>query len=249
MELQIALDRIPLAQAIEITAVVASQADWIEVGTSLIKRYGTIAVAEIVATAGGTPVLADLKTADDAAHEFGLAYDAGASSATVLGVATGATIDAAVRVAADRSLEVVVDLLATTQDQRSALAAHLPDSVVFAAHVPKDAQTTGTSPQDLLGPWAQGRRVALAGGLRADDIAALAHVDRLRVVVGSAITRAPDPAHALAEVRAAMSGSAARLRPASTVAVRMSLPRSWQRSRPWWRRSTGDTSSVSPTPS
>ena len=210
MELQIALDRIPLARAIEITADVASGANWIEVGTSLIKRYGMSAVVEIVAAAGDTPVLADLKTADDAAHEFGLAYDAGASSATVLGVATGATIDTAVRVAAERSLEVVVDLMATSHAQRSALAAHLPAPVVLAAHVPKDTQTTGTTPQDLLGPWAQGRRIALAGGLRADDIAALAHVEGLRVIVGSAITRAPDPAKALAEVLVAISRSAVR---------------------------------------
>ena len=48
MELQIALDRIPLNQAVELTEQVHRSADWIEVGTSLIKRYGLWAVERIV---------------------------------------------------------------------------------------------------------------------------------------------------------------------------------------------------------
>ena len=40
VSLQIALDRIPLDRAAEIAAAVSGVADWIEVGTSLIKRYG-----------------------------------------------------------------------------------------------------------------------------------------------------------------------------------------------------------------
>ena len=60
MQLQIALDRMPLARATEITRAVAGEADWIEVGTSLIKQYGMEAVVQIVArsrrqTGGGRP--------------------------------------------------------------------------------------------------------------------------------------------------------------------------------------------------
>ncbi|HET6634619.1 MAG TPA: orotidine 5'-phosphate decarboxylase / HUMPS family protein, partial [Streptomyces sp.] len=91
LQIQIALDRMPLGRAVDLTGRVAPCADWIEVGTSLVKEFGMSAVRAVVDAAGGVPVLADLKTADDAAYEFTLAFDAGASSATVLGIASDAT--------------------------------------------------------------------------------------------------------------------------------------------------------------
>ncbi|MFE7332853.1 orotidine 5'-phosphate decarboxylase / HUMPS family protein [Streptomyces sp. NPDC057565] len=100
LQLQIALDRIPLERAVRIAAAVAPHTDWIEVGTSLIKQFGMESIHQVVAAAHGAPVLADLKTADDAVFEFTLAYEAGASSATVLGIADDATLDKAVQLAA-----------------------------------------------------------------------------------------------------------------------------------------------------
>lgn len=197
MELQVALDRMPLERAVDITAAVSPLADWIEVGTSLIKRYGMHAVETIVDAAAGTPVLADLKTADDARWEFAVAYDGGARSATVLGLAAAATIDTAVQVAEEHDREVMVDLMGLDQSARAALATRLPGHVVLAAHIGKDSQAHGHGPIVLLGPWARGRRVAVAGGLGVDDIPALAGVPSLRVIVGSAVTGADDPAAAV----------------------------------------------------
>lgn len=54
MELQIALDRMPAATALDIVAAVAPHVDWIEVGTSMIKRDGAAFLAA-VADAAGTP--------------------------------------------------------------------------------------------------------------------------------------------------------------------------------------------------
>lgn len=203
MELQIALDRISLAHALDVTAAVAPHADWIEVGTSLVKRYGVDGIAAVVAVAAGTPVLADTKTADDAAYEFTLAYDSGAASATVLGLAADVTLDTAVRVAEERGREVVVDLMELTPTRCAALADRLPGHVVLAAHVGKDAQASGARPLDLLGDWARGRRLALAGGLTRADLPALADLPDLRVIVGSAVTKSDDPVAAVQELRAA----------------------------------------------
>jgi 3-hexulose-6-phosphate synthase len=203
VQIQVALDRIPLEHALLITEAVRSQADWVEVGTSLIKQFGMAAVREVVAAAGRTPVLADLKTADDARFEFGLAFDAGAASATVLALADDATIDLAVEVARDRGAEVLVDLMGVDEGRRWSLARRLPPEVVLGAHVSKDAQARGGRPVDLLGDWASGRRIALAGGLTADDVPALAGRPDLRVIVGSAVTRAQDPVGALHDLRRA----------------------------------------------
>jgi 3-hexulose-6-phosphate synthase len=203
MELQIALDRISLDQAVRVTTAIRQHVDWIEVGTSLIKAYGMDGVRAVVQAASGVPVLADLKTADDARFEFTLAYDAGAASATVLGLAADVTLDTAAAVAADRGREAVVDLMGLLEPRRAELAARLPAEVVLAAHAGKDAQSTGLRPESLLGPWAHRRRLALAGGLNAADLRQLSQIADLRVIVGSAVTKSSDPLTAVLALRAA----------------------------------------------
>lgn len=208
MRLQIALDRIPAREAVSIAAAIAPYADVIEVGTSLIKASGMSIVADVVAAAAGTPVLADLKTADDATTEFTMAYDAGAWSATVLGLVSPATVATCVRLADERDREAVVDLMGLTATQRARLAERLPGSAVLAAHVPKDVQGGSTTPADLIGEWARGRRLAVAGGLAMSDLPTMAALEQdldlagLRVIVGSSVTKAGD-ARAAAEQLAA----------------------------------------------
>lgn len=203
MDIQVALDRIGLDRAVDLTTRVAAGVDWMEVGTSLIKQFGEEGLRQVVAAAGPTPVLADLKTADDVRFEFEMAFAAGASSVTVLGLAPDVSIDLAVEVTGEHDCELVVDLMGLTQDRIAALAQSLPDRVRLAPHVSKDAQATGGRVQDLLGPWAQGRRLALAGGLSAQDLPALCDQRDLRVIVGSAVTKAADPIVAVEELRLA----------------------------------------------
>lgn len=203
MEIQVALDRIPLDRALRITEQVAGLADWMEVGTSLVKQYGQDGLRHVVDAAAGTPVLADLKTVDDVAFEFELAFAAGARSVTVLGLAPQVTLDRAVEITGTAGHELVVDLMGVAPDRIPALAERLPDDVVLSPHVSKDVQTSGARVQDQLGPWSEGRRLALAGGLKAADLTALRDVPRLRVIVGSAVTQAPDALAAVTELRLA----------------------------------------------
>ena len=205
VSLQIALDRIPLERAETITAEVSGVADWIEVGTSLIKRYGMPGVARIVAAAGGTPVLADMKTADDAKTEILMAAEAGATSVTVLGLSTPATLDVAVLAAAENGIELMVDLMALNATGRARVAAAMPASAVLAAHVPKDAQRADTDAAALLGDWATGRRLALAGGLGVADVPTVARWGDVRLIVGSSVTAAADPLSAATALRSAIT--------------------------------------------
>lgn len=205
VSLQIALDRIPLERAETVTAAVSGIADWIEVGTSLIKRYGMPGVARIVAAAGGTPVLADMKTADDAKTEILMAAEAGATSVTVLGLSTPATLDVAVLAAAENEIELMVDLMALNATGRARVAAAMPASAVLAAHVPKDAQRADTDAAALLGDWATGRRLALAGGLGVADVPTVARWGDVRLIVGSSVTAAADPLSAATALRSAIT--------------------------------------------
>jgi 3-hexulose-6-phosphate synthase len=206
VQLQVALDRLPLEAAVSITRDVADATDWVEVGTSMIKRYGVTAIDQVVSAAGETPVLADLKTIDDAEFELGLAYDAGARSATVVGQAPPATIGAAVGIAADHDRELMVDLIGMTDESITALASRVPAGIVLEAHVGKDSQAAGTDASTILGAWAHGRRVAIAGGLTAGKLVALRGVANLRAIVGSAVTKSANPAHAVRELRRVAEG-------------------------------------------
>jgi 3-hexulose-6-phosphate synthase len=203
MQIQVALDRMALDDAVELTTTVAPLVDWIEFGTSMIKQYGREGLRAVVAAAGSTPVLADMKTVDDVAFELSLAYDAGAGSATVLGLAPDVTLDAAVDLAAARDRELVVDLMGLSDRQTERLADRLPQTVVLSPHVSRDSQVSGQSPVELLGSWCKGRRIALAGGLRAADLPPLRDLPGLRVVIGSAVTAADDPVAAVHELRSA----------------------------------------------
>jgi 3-hexulose-6-phosphate synthase len=207
LQLQVALDRIPLDRAEAITRQVRGDADWIEVGTSLIKRYGMDGVRRIVAAAGNTPVLADFKTADDARTEVAMAAEAGAKSITVLGLSAPGTLTMAVEAAAAFGIELMVDLMELDQAGRVRVASSVPWRTVLAAHVPKDAQTPDTDPSSLLGEWADGRRLAVAGGLGLRDVPALSRLGDTRLIIGSAISAAADPAAAAAAFRAAITAS------------------------------------------
>ncbi|MFF5235219.1 orotidine 5'-phosphate decarboxylase / HUMPS family protein [Dactylosporangium sp. NPDC000521] len=210
MRLQVALDRMSVAHAVELTRQVAAFADWIEVGTSLIKANGMTAVAEVVAAAGTTPVLADTKTADDAVTEVDMCHKAGARATSVLALAPDDTIRACVARAGDLGMETLVDLLATGAGRFDELLAQhsgRPD-LVWAAHVGKDQQRHGAANGGLawITPRSGGHRVAVAGGLDQQQVAALTqlHGD-LRVIVGSAITKAVDPAAAAAAFRSLLA--------------------------------------------
>jgi len=205
-QLQVALDRMPLARAVDLAGAVAEHADWIEVGTSLIKAHGMAAVVAVAAAAGPTPVLADTKTADDAVTEVDLCHAAGARAMSVLALAPDETVRACVARAGDLGMEVLVDLLATGPERLDALVARLPSAshVVWAAHVGKDQQERGHPHHalDRMATRAGGHRLAVAGGLSLADVAALARSSvNVRVVVGSAITRAADPATTAAAFR------------------------------------------------
>lgn len=203
MDIQVALDRITLDRAVGITGDIARRTEWVEVGTSLIKQFGEAGLRAVVAAAGDTPVLADLKTADDVEFEFRMAHGAGARGVTVLGLAPRVSVDRAVQVSADLGLELVVDLMGLDADRVAELAGSLPAEVRLAPHVSKDAQGSGQRVQDLLGSWSTGRRLALAGGLTADDLPALRALPDLRVIVGSAVTAADDPVAAVDRLREA----------------------------------------------
>ncbi len=196
MQLQVALDRLSLDEAVRLATSVQPYADVIEVGTSLIKEFGMESVRRMRQALPSTQLLADVKTNDNARYEFELCYAAGADIATVMGAMPDATIQTCVTVAREQGKQVMIDLLATSVERQQELLKYR--EAIFGVHVSKDVQEAGegsaVSIVSRLPDWAVERKVAIAGGIRLDDIPALGErLPTLTVIVGTAITGAADP--------------------------------------------------------
>ena len=124
--LQIALDFMQLHRSIVISEeAVAGGADWVEIGTPLIKSEGTEAIRTFRKKYPGKKIIADTKTMDTGGFEVEIAAKAGADIITVLGLADDSTISEAVMVARKYGAEVEIDMI------------NVPDKVKRAIEVEK----------------------------------------------------------------------------------------------------------------
>lgn len=201
MKIQLALDRMDITEAIELTKKVEDSIDWIEVGTSLIKEFGVTSIKEIKQAFPNKQIVADIKTIDNARYEFELCFEAGADVATVMGVSPLVTIDTCMEVANRYQKKVMIDLLNTSDEQKIALRKYT--DAIFCEHVSKDqqeelgSQNQGTKPSDF-----SGFQVAAAGGIKLDSIENLIEsLNPTVVIIGSAITKAENPSAAAAQFK------------------------------------------------
>ena len=204
MKIQIALDRMEIEEAIDLAKKVEDSIDWIEVGTSLIKEFGVLSVKEIKNAFPSKTVVADIKTIDNARYEFEMCFDAGADVATVMGVSPLVTIEACMEVANRYKKQVMIDLLNTSAEQKQALMKY--KEAIFCDHVSKDeqeeagSQNQGTKREPLFDDPAI--QVAAAGGISLDSIGKLREkLNPAVAIIGSAITKADNPAEAAAKFK------------------------------------------------
>jgi 3-hexulose-6-phosphate synthase/6-phospho-3-hexuloisomerase len=91
--LQVALDFIDLDRAMKCAReAAAGGAEWLEAGTPLIKSEGLAVVRALREAFPHHHIVADLKVMDAGRTELEMAAKAGANSASVLGLASDATI-------------------------------------------------------------------------------------------------------------------------------------------------------------
>jgi 3-hexulose-6-phosphate synthase len=194
MNIQLALDRMTVAEAIQMASIVKEQIDWIEVGTSLIKEFGVDSVQQIKAAFPNKVVVADIKTIDNAAYELDLCFQAGADVATVMGVAPFVTIEKSLEVASKWKKEIMIDLLNTSKGTQTQLFNY---EAIFCSHVSKDEQEhsgqQNKASQSYPDFYQAGRKVAIAGGITLESLKEMHDVNPYVVIVGSAITKANDP--------------------------------------------------------
>jgi len=98
--LQLALDMADLERAVQIAnEAVEGGADWLEVGTPLIKSEGMESVRRLKRDHLDMPLVADMKTMDVGGFETEMAAKAGADVVCILGASADGTIKEAIRAA------------------------------------------------------------------------------------------------------------------------------------------------------
>lgn len=201
MKLQLALDRMSITQAIDLAKVAEPYVDWIEVGTSLIKMYGMDSIRLIREAFPEKTIVADMKTFDNAQFEFEMCFGAGADVATVMGAAPAKSIEICARTAETYQKRYMIDLLNTPAYKIEELCTL--DTAILCLHLGKDQQEhqAGETVYDRIrihGSMLSGAgpSVAVAGGIRPDTLPKLLPHRPDVIIVGEAITRAPDPAKA-----------------------------------------------------
>lgn len=203
MKIQLALDRMEINEAIKLTKKVEASVDWIEVGTSLIKEFGMDSVREMKQAFPTKTIVADIKTIDNARYEFEMCFEAGADVATVMGVSPLVTIDACMEVAKRYNKIVMIDLLNTTEQQKMDLMKY--KDAVFCEHISKDQQEElGASNHSAVDSsfYDPEMTIAAAGGITLDSLDLLRKtLNPSIVIIGSAITKAENPAEAAAKFK------------------------------------------------
>lgn len=190
MQIQLAVDRVTLERAKEISREAYPYIDIIEVGTSLIKNYGMISVKEIKSSFPEKIILADIKTMDEGAYEFKAAFSSGADIATVMGAASLDTIGACYEAAHDSGKLMMIDLL-EVGDEKIHKLREFRDAI-FCIHLSTDSVSGSLSSliKNFKYKFPEIGKIAAAGGVNHNTILTLKESDVDIAIIGGAITRA-----------------------------------------------------------
>jgi 3-hexulose-6-phosphate synthase len=211
MKLQFAIDTLSTETALELAAQAAPSVDILELGTPLIKSAGVSAITAMKEAHPDKTVFADLKTMDAGELEADMAFAAGADLVTVLGVAGDSTIAGAVAAGKKHGKGVVVDLIGVPDKAARAREVVALGAEFVEVHAGLDEQAEeGFTFGDLLEAGkASGVPFSIAGGVKASSIGDVQAAGAVVAVAGGAIYSADDVAAAAAELRAAITESAA----------------------------------------
>jgi len=202
--LQISLDIPELERTKKIMAQIpGSDRIILEVGTPLIKRYGTKVINELRQITKDVFIVADLKTLDVGKVEVDLAYEETADAVVAAGLASAETLDSFIHEAKRLGIYAVVDML-NVEDPIKKLKSirEFPDVIVL--HRGIDEETGRTIGLDLIKELRQtfgDKRflIAVAGGIVPETAKEALEKGADIVVIGRYVTQSKDIERAVRE--------------------------------------------------
>lgn len=206
--LQVALDLVELERALTIAGeAISGGADWIEVGTPLIKSEGMRAVVSLKSAYPDRIIVADMKTADTGAIEVEMAAKSGADIVCVLGASDDSVVSESVRAARKYGVKIMADLISVPNPSTRAMELEQLGVDFICAHTGIDQQMTGTEPLDLLLKVIRevSIPVAAAGGISEITASGAIFAGASIVIVGGSIVRSSDVLGSTRRIRDAMN--------------------------------------------
>jgi 3-hexulose-6-phosphate synthase/6-phospho-3-hexuloisomerase len=205
--LQVALDFVNASRALPVAKdAVAGGVDWLEAGTPLIKSEGMQIIRQLRQQFPNSTIVADMKTMDTGAIETEMAAKAGANIICLLATADDLTIKDAVLSAKKYGVSIMVDLLGIKDISNRVETLEQLGVDYLCLHIGIDEQMIGKTPLDQLSEIAQSTSLplAVAGGLTTQTIGKVVSAGAQILIVGGAITKAPDVTKATRSLKKAM---------------------------------------------
>ncbi len=206
--LQVALDFIELDRALKVAEeAAAGGADILEAGTPLIKSVGLEAVRRLRAMFPKQMIAADMKVMDAGRIEVESAAKAGAQLVHVLAAAPDATIAECVAAGREYGAQIVADLLGTNDPIARAREVVNLGVDYIGVHTAIDMQMRAADPFELLHRLVSEVEapICVAGGLHSENAAKAVEAGASVIIVGGAVTKAPDARQATAELKRAIT--------------------------------------------
>ncbi len=208
-------------RAVEIAKeAITGGADWIEIGTPLIKSEGMDAIRTMRKAFPDRTILADMKTVDTGAIEVEMAAKAGADVVIVLGSADDSTLLDALRSAHKYGVRLMADLISAPDPVKRVIELEALGVDYVNVHIGIDQQMMGKDPISLLREISQRVNVqlAVAGGLDASSAVQAVKAGAKVVIVGGNITHSDNVTEAARKIRQSVdSPDAVEVRNVGTV--------------------------------
>jgi bifunctional enzyme Fae/Hps len=195
--LQISLDAPDLENAKKIISrLPGSDRIILEVGTPLIKRYGTRVIKELRLVAKDAFMVADLKTLDVGKVEADIAYEDTADAVVAAGLAPPETLDAFVQEAKRMGIYAVIDML-NVEDVLGKLKAlkDFPDVVILHRGIDQETgRSSGLERIQLIRQTFSSKKflIAVAGGIVPETAKEALEKGADILIVGRYVTQSKD---------------------------------------------------------
>ncbi len=195
--LQIALDAPSLEGAKKvIEQLPGSDRIILEVGTPLIKRYGTRGINELRQIARDKFIIADLKTLDVGKVEVDIAYEDTADAVVAAGLAPPETLDATVSEAKRLGIYAVIDML-NVEDVLGKLKSikEFPDIIILHRGIDQESgKTSGLERIKIIRQAFPNKKflIAVAGGIVPETAKEALELGADILIVGRYVTQSKD---------------------------------------------------------